>query len=226
MLIMSIYVVGCAPSLRETLHSKTLHKPISSSLPIKIDVEASEIIWSHPISIDKIQPHQLRREIATSLERAMNGQESIIIGERGYIPSRYLLEVHKLDSSYLWAILPCIAYLTIVGCPTHSISADITLTIEYQNKIYSISATGKSIFNIYNGLLTHQVNDLSPVAIALREAIIKLAKQIKRNSASHVRSTSSPLVLAPLKPDHKMSSPQTFDTPGPIALSSMSQGDQ
>jgi hypothetical protein len=223
-LLSSLLGVGCAPSIREALNSNTLDKPVSRFSPIKVDVEASEIIWNHPVQVHNFKPRQLRREIAQSLEEAMNGQRGVVVGERGYIPSRYLLEVHEIEGQYTWAFLPCIVYLTLIGCPTHSLHADITLTLEYQGKIYTTSNEGSATFNLYSFLSFGGQSEVSPVADAMRKAIRRLAQQIRNGSVSQLR----------LEPLHKTAhsqnltqdlvSSQAAQTRWSMPLSSIVQG--
>ena len=180
--------MGCAPSIREALNSDTLLKPISKTSTIQVDVEASEIIWHHPVNVAEFRPRRLRREIANSLEEAMNGNQGADVNS-GYEPARFLLEVHGVDGSYILWLAPCVVYFTIFGCPTHSLHADITLTVEYQDKVYSTSTQGSATFNIYSKHFM-STSEISPVADAMRRAIRRLAKQMRRSTTSRSPSRS------------------------------------
>jgi len=162
-----------------------------------VDVEASEIIWNHPVNVANFKPRRLRREIAKSLEEAMNGDQGGITNA-GYEPVRFLLEVHEIEGSYIWWIAPCFVYLTIFGCPTHSLYADITLTVEYQGRIYSTSTQGSATFNLYTNLSFMGASEVSPVADGLRKAIRRLAKQLRRSPTSRSPSASLRLATSPL----------------------------
>lgn len=178
---MSVLGVGCAPSLRGALNADTLNKPVSKGLTIKVDIEASEIIWNHPVPVSEFRPRQLRREIGEALENALNGERGVTVGSEGYLPARYLLEVHEIESNFTWLVLPCFVYFTVFGCPTHSLDADITLTMEYQGKIYSTSVEGSATFNLYTLLLYSGRNEVSPVVDGIRRAIRRLAKQMRND---------------------------------------------
>ena len=198
---MSFVSSGCAPSIRDALNPETLQASVSQTLPIKVDVEASEIIWKHPVNVRDFKPLHLRRDIGRALEEAMNSKRGYVVDERGYIPVRYLLEVHEVSGQYLWFVIPCFFYLTIFGCPTHSLDAEITLTVEYQGSIYTASTEGGATFNLYNFLSFGGRSELSPVADGLRQAIQRLAQQMRGQPRSQPKLKARPVARVARKVD-------------------------
>ena len=175
----SLFILsGCAPRLKETLNSQTLTAPVSPLIKIHIDEIASEIRWNHAVSIPEDQPREMRRQIARQLESALNGSGSFR-GDVGYYPARYLLEVHQISTKSYWILFPCLLYGTFVGCPYQSMRAEVTLSVEYQGKIFSISDSGVAYFNYYNEFLYPLIPQLSPVADALGKIVPQLAQQMR-----------------------------------------------
>lgn len=187
--------VGCAPRIPEMLNNRSLKSPISSQLMIHVDEVASEIRWNAPVPVSSDTPVRLRSDIARHLERAFNAGQSFNSSD-GYHPARFLLEVHNIADSNMMIFIPCLFYLTFVGCPHRSLSADITLSVEYRGKIFSTSATGKAYFNFYNQMFYPHFPEVSPVAAALRDAVRQLAPKLRASTRANRASSSSSMMIS------------------------------
>ena len=183
------FMSGCAPSLRDRLHSRTLSAPLSREHPIMIDVRASEIIWDHEVVVTNFRPRELRASIARALEDALN-RDYDFKASADEVPARYRLEVLDITNTRQWWVVPCFIYFTVFGCPTHSQSAEITLSLDYQGQIYSASTVGRATFNIYNYVFFNGRSELSPVADALGRAVRKIAAKVRRRDRENARLQS------------------------------------
>ena len=170
-----VLTVGCVPTLHESLSHRTLPAPLNSPSPIHVDVEASELRWEEPILLN-FQPNQLRRDLATLIQRTLNGpkQRAERIGETA--PTRFLLEVHRLQYSFNRFFFPCLIYFTFFGCPMETIRAEITFTLEHQGERFRASTSGEATFNYFQHSLGQHPPEIRVVGIAIAKAL-KLIEQ-------------------------------------------------
>lgn len=175
--------VGCAPTLHESLNQNSLQSALGPTELVNIDIDASEIRMEESTSI-KADPRRLRRELAFVMQEALNGptQRATQLGQTR--PSRYLLEVHSLQHSFLKALFPCLIYFAIFGCPTDTIRAEISLTIDYRGELYRASTSGEASFNHFQHGFSSYSPEVRVLGIAIADALQMIVRSIKNTEAT------------------------------------------
>ena len=169
-----ILSMGCAPTLRDSLNHRTLSTPLNSPSVIHVDVQASELRWEEPISLN-FSPHRLRRNLASMIQEALNGstRRAERVGQMSH--TRFLQEVHSLHHSYGRLFLPCLFYFSFFGCPVDTIRAEITLTLDHQGELFRASSSGEATFNYFQHSFGEYPPEIRAVGVAIAEAIKMIA---------------------------------------------------
>ena len=168
---------GCAPTLRESLNRHTLKSSLGGSSSIHVDVVASEIRWEEPISL-KFEPAQLRGSLASAIQDVLSGPNKRATRVSDSTPTRFLLEVHRLHHSYTRFFFPCLFYFSFFGCPVDTITAEISLTLDYRGEFFKASASGQATFNYFQYGMGAHPPEVRAVGVALSEALKMISRSV------------------------------------------------
>ena len=176
-LLVFALTAGCAPTLRESLNRHTLKSSLGGASSIYVDVMASEIRWEEPIPL-KFEPSQLRGSLASAIQDVLNGPNKRAARVGDSTPTRFLLEVHRLHHSYTRLFFPCLFYFSFFGCPVDTITAEISLTLDYRGELFKASTSGQATFNYFQHGMGAYPPEVRAVGVALSEALKMISRSV------------------------------------------------
>lgn len=176
-------LAGCVATPQRYINRQELGTFPSAWGQVSVDRRASELVWNHNNSASEGEQRLLREEIADALELAINASQ----GGKGaqvtsaQMPARYRLEVNYLDTSFIWAVIPCFGYFIIAGCPYARDSVNVRLHVQVGQSVYTSSARGSAFRGLYYNHDTATGLSLAAVLDGTREALKDLLESLKRD---------------------------------------------
>jgi len=175
-LLAALALGGCfPPAVADKVNTREVAPFTREWGPVRIDARASELNWRPSVTLAEDEQVTLRNELAAALEEVFNGNRST---SANVTPARYRLTVNASDSNNLWAVVPCLVYFVVLGCPFSRDSAAVELDVQVGDQIYTARGTGSAFRGLYYNSDYGTGVMLAAVSDAMRTALRVLQQDV------------------------------------------------